>query len=44
MTNTSFGRTVAAIVCSVLLSATCLLGAVGPATTAGATMASGPVA
>ncbi len=31
MFNSDFGRTVAAIACSIVLSATCVLGAVAPA-------------
>lgn len=34
MFNTDFARTVAAALCTIVLSATCVLGAVGPATSA----------
>ncbi|WP_174292318.1 hypothetical protein [Sphingomonas bacterium] len=31
MTKTDLGRTIVAIACTIVMSATCLLGAVGPA-------------
>ena len=36
MTKNDLGRTLAAIACTLVMSATCLIGAVGPARTAGA--------
>lgn len=39
MFNSEIGRKLAAIVCTVLFSATCVAGAVGPATAGGATAA-----
>jgi hypothetical protein len=35
MTKSDIGRTVATFVCTIVMSATCILGAVGPARTAG---------
>ena len=39
MTKNDLGRTLAAIACTLVMSVTCLLGAVGPAQTAGAAAA-----
>ena len=44
MTNSRLGRTFAAIVCSVLVSAACVAGAVGPATAVPAPVATVAVA
>lgn len=43
MTNSKFGSTMTAIVCTVLFSATCVLSAVGPAQAAGKVDAPTPV-
>ena len=37
MTRNDLGRTIAAIACTIVMSATCVLGAVGPAQAGGAT-------
>ena len=42
--SSSLGRTFAAIVCSVLLSTACVLGAVGPATGGSVAVATGMTA
>ena len=37
MTRNDLGRTIAAIACTLVMSATCVIGAVGPANAGGAT-------
>ncbi|MCJ8157827.1 hypothetical protein [Sphingomonas sp. LaA6.9] len=43
MTNSKFGSTMTAIVCTILFSATCVLSAVGPAQAADTAKAPTPV-